>query len=115
MWKSGLRYDTATEMVVYNLQTRQQQLIPVQGVEPSDPLMDGTRIYWTASVSTADNSTNSIYVFDIPKNITYILNSPGAEQTFDEVAIHGGLIAWVRATDSFSANPDFYLEWTTIQ
>ncbi|MGC1377981.1 MAG: hypothetical protein WA821_17240 [Anaerolineales bacterium] len=115
MWKSGLRYDTATEIVVYNLQTRQQQLVPVQGVEPSDPLMDGTRIYWTAWVSTADNSTNSIYVFDILKNTTSMLTSPGADQIFNSVAIHGGLIAWLRVTNFSSASSDSYLEWTTIQ
>jgi hypothetical protein len=118
MWKAGPRYDTASQIGVYNLQTRQKEIIPLQGVDPNDPVMDGTRVYWTTSSLSDDllRYTGSIYVFDIIKNTTSILNTSGDDERFDAVAIHGDLIVWIRITHAASsADYRSYLEWTTIQ
>ncbi len=117
-WKAGPRYDTATKVGLYNLQTQQKGLINLQGIEPSDPLLNNTHIYWKAWTSTTtDNTGNAIYMYDIIKNTIFKFDTDafGPNQRFDAIAMHGELIAWSRVINTSDPNSDSYLEWATIK
>lgn len=113
-WKSGPRYQFATQTVLYNLNDHEKRLLLLHGLEDTDPLMDGSFIFWMGTPSAAGHSYKSIYIYDIFKNTTYLFNPPES-QTFNEVAIHGNTIAWVRVKDWLYKDSPCYLEWTTIQ
>lgn len=114
VWKQGSRYDFMTTFVIDNLKDGQLTLVPSEGLYPSDLRINGPRVFWTANPSNS-GATNAIYIFDIEKNTTYALESPGPDQVYNPVCIHGNKIAWILKTQFSKAVSDAYLEWTTIR
>ncbi|WP_152031846.1 hypothetical protein [Longilinea arvoryzae] len=115
VWKSGARYAFWIKAVLHNLSNGQEFYIRNEGVEPSDPKIDGTRVYWTGSIRSTHGITNAIYIYDIGENKIYVLHAPGEDQYYRFVAIRKNTIAWVRVTEMSKAVSDIYLEWTTFR
>ncbi len=97
---------------VYNLADHRKWRVPGSGTYPSDPKINGGWVYWRDQGS---NEGNSIFIYDIEKSTTYVLNSPGPDQMYEAVYMLGDTIAWVRNTNFSQAISDHYLEWTSIQ
>jgi len=112
--KAGSQYQTPDEISIYNLQTSQTQSITRPGMYNSEPQMDGTRIYWSGA--TEDTySYYAIYILDLIKNTIYVYPAPEKNVLFPEMAVHGGVIAWIRWVNPVTEMPYSYLEWTTIK
>ena len=113
-WKSGPRYQWMKDIQIRNLQDSQTQSITLPGLEDSDPQMDGTRIYWSGA--TEDTySYFAIYILDLMKNTIYVYPSSEKQVLFSGIAIHGGVIAWIRWVSPSTGKPYCYLEWTAIK
>jgi hypothetical protein len=112
-WKSGLRYQWTKDIQIYNLQTSQTRSITLPGLDDTDPHMDGMRIYWSGYTDDTF-SYFAIYIFDLIKNAIYIYPGTEKQELFTDIAIHGGVIAWIRWVSPSTGLPNPYLEWTTI-
>jgi hypothetical protein len=99
--------------VVYNLIDGRRARVPGTGQSPDKPKIAGSRVYWKDQGTS--KAGNAIYIYDIGKNTTYILQTPGPDQFYRAVYIHNQTIAWVRNTEFSKAESNYYLEWTTIQ
>jgi hypothetical protein len=115
VWKSGASHNYWYQAVLFNLESGQEFSIRKQGDDPSDPKIDGTRVYWTGSIPSTHGITNAIYIYEIGENKIYVLHAPGEDQYYRSVAIHNNTIAWVRTTEMSKAVSDIYLEWTTFR
>lgn len=113
MWKAAPRYSYGQKIVLYNLQDHRKLWVPLEDDENSDPQMNDSKIYWDGWPS-ANPTFNSIYIYDINKNITFVFDSP-ENQVFEDYVISGEYIAWVRPMDYFTYNTEAFLEWTTFK
>jgi len=113
VWKQGVRYDFMRSFIVYNFDDNRRLQIPSQGPDPIDPRINGARIYWRDNLTT-NEAGNAIYIYDIEKNTTYVLETPGTDQFYENVYIYNNTIAWIRYTDFSKANHDAYIEWSKI-
>jgi hypothetical protein len=115
VWKAGPRYHTIDKIGIYNLQTSQTRVITLPGQNNSDILgMDGARVYWTGPTDDI-GSYYALYILDLINNMVYVLPASKQYVQFPGVAIHGRVIAWLRAENMQTNQPAAYLEWTTIK
>lgn len=114
IWKQGARFRFVRSFVIYNLDDDQKSLIPNLGRDPIDPMINGSWVYWRDNPKTFEKG-NAIYIYNIEKNMTYVLETPGPDQFYREVYIYGNKIAWTRELEYSKANHNACLEWATIE
>ncbi len=104
--------DYMQSFVLYDLVDNRKWRVPSSGTDPFDPNINGAWVYWRDQGS---KQGNSIFIYDIERSTTYVLNSPGPDQMYEAVYMLDDTIAWVRNTNFSQAASDHYLEWTTIR
>jgi hypothetical protein len=115
VWKTGSQYPNLYKISVHNLQTSQTRLFTLPGEDNSNILgMDGAQIVWTGAIDGA-NTYYAILILDLVKNMVYVLPSSQQHTLFKDVAIHGGVIAWIRSENSDTNQPILHLEWARIK
>lgn len=115
VWKYSARFAFAHTLVIRNVDSGLTYSLLRKGIDPSDPKLDGTRVYWTEGIPSDKYSMNEVHIYDIEENKLSVLAPPGDNHRYRTVVIHGNTIAWVRKAEATKAVSDIYLEWTTFR
>jgi Tol biopolymer transport system component len=98
-WVAYFRPGARNELVIYNLQTREEQTIPQTGVYADGPIFDETsrRIAYTTRTGLQSDGTDewAIHVHDITTDAETILKGPVVGQSQQYEPLPGAPIAWV--------------------
>jgi hypothetical protein len=109
IWKSAPRFEFAKKITIYNLENKQEWLLPLPSEGNVDPKINGNFVYWTG-YSSEDQMSSTLYIYNILKQTIYRL-PPAENRWITDVVIHGQMISWLRIENFQLADSDAYLEW----
>lgn len=115
VWKYGARFAFGHTLILSNMESGETYSLLRKGIDPSDPKLDGSRVYWTEWIPSDKYSMNEVRIYDLEENTLYVMDPPAVNQRYESVIIHGNVIAWARLNEATKAISDVYIEWTTFR
>ena len=109
VWKDTQRYDHATLLTLYNLDTSASKQISTctAGRDPSDPSLSGEWIFW---VCVAGDS-NAWYAYRISDGHKFVLMPPGPDLGVGPLRIADGWMLWAVTTNIHETGGKTILYW----